>query len=86
MAVHRLEHNDDDAECSGSYFQRGRVSTKLRCCQLALAVGSNMNNAGYTIVLLLAKALAYSLHIRELVLISASFLVARKVAAVVPTP
>ena len=46
MAVHQRKHSDDDAECSKSYFQRGRASTALRCCQLDLAVGTSMNNAG----------------------------------------
>ncbi len=46
MAVHQRKHSDDDAECSKSYFQRGRASIALRCCQLALAVGTSMNNAG----------------------------------------
>ena len=27
MAVHQCKHSDDDAECSKSYFQRGRTST-----------------------------------------------------------
>ncbi len=46
MAVHQRKHSDDDAECSKSYFQRGRASIALRCCQLVLAVGTSMNNAG----------------------------------------
>ena len=43
MAVHQREHSDDDEECSKSYFQRGRASTTLRCCQLDLVVGTSMN-------------------------------------------
>ena len=46
MAVHQRKHSNDDAECSKSYFQRGRASIALRCCQLGLAVGAGMNNAG----------------------------------------
>ena len=46
MAVHQRKHSDDDAECSKSYFQRGRVSIALRCSQLVLAVGTSMNNEG----------------------------------------
>ena len=46
MAVHQREHSDDDAECSKSYFQGGRASIALRCCQLVLAVGTSMNNEG----------------------------------------
>ena len=46
MAVHQRKHSDDDAECSKSNFQRGRASIALRCCQLVLAVGTSMNNAG----------------------------------------
>jgi len=39
MAMHQPKHSDDDAECSNPYFQRGRASIRLRCCQFALAVG-----------------------------------------------
>ena len=46
MAVHQREHSNDDAECSKSYFQRGRASIALRCCQLVIAVGNSMNNVG----------------------------------------
>ena len=46
MAVHQREHSDDDAECSKSYFQGGRASIALRCCQFVLALGMSMNNTG----------------------------------------
>ena len=46
MAVHQRKHREDNAECRKSYFQRGRASIALRCCQLVLAVGTSMNNAG----------------------------------------
>ena len=55
MAVHQRKHSDDDAECSKSYFQRGRVSIALRCSQLVLAVGTSMNNAGKTLTNMMKK-------------------------------
>ena len=38
--------SDDDAECSKSYFLRGRASIVLRCNQFAFAVEASMNNVG----------------------------------------
>ena len=46
MAVHQCEHSDDDAECSKSYFQRGRANIVLRCNQFAFAVEASMNKVG----------------------------------------
>ena len=43
--MHQREHSDDDAECSKSYFQKGRASILLTCCLFGLTVEMAVNNA-----------------------------------------